>query len=52
MHSEPAEVEHIGLAFVAVAAVVASRFCAAAISARNDGTCRNPRAEVVPVASL
>lgn len=46
---EPAEVEQLGLAF-AVADAVASRFCAAAISVRNDGTYRNPRAEVAPVA--
>lgn len=46
----PAEVEQLGSAHVAAAAAV-SRFCAAAISARNGGTFENPRAAVAPVGS-
>lgn len=49
VRSEPAEVEQLGPAFVAVTAAVVSRICAAAIFARNGGTCGNPRAAVAPV---
>lgn len=38
VRSEPAEVEQLGPAFVAVAAAVVSRFCAAAIFAQTGGT--------------